>query len=215
MNSAGELAKLPEYLALEPDLIVEYNVVNDIAWQISRELRLRADRWDRKLARSSFVKAYLPSWIAPTDDEILQMLQGTTLANLRVFHEKTDLAGVELALAGFAYPDEMRLDRETREFLDHNARAFWKMDFLAYAGYRRAVELYNELLREFCREVGIRYIPLAEEYVEHSDRFIDICHVDSDGERLKAEIMAEHLVERIRASFEASTYAPAARPEGQ
>jgi len=85
----------------------------------------------------------------------------------------------------------------------------------AYAGYRRAVELYNELLREFCREVGIRYIPLAEEYVEHSDRFIDICHVDSDGERLKAEIMAEHLVERIRASFEASTYAPAARPEGQ
>jgi len=198
LASDGELKKADDYLALQPDLVVEYNVVNDLAWRLYPALRAEAGAWQRLLRRSEFVRTRFPGWIAPPEKAVVEQLRGTTLANLdRLGHRMRD-AGADFAVASFAFPDVAKVDEERREFLDHNAVTYWGLRETSYAGYQRAVGWYNRELKALAQTEGFLYLPVAERFVDQEQHFIDICHLDEEGMRIKAQIFAEALEPYLR-----------------
>jgi lysophospholipase L1-like esterase len=193
MASDGERSKARDYLALEPNLIVHYNVVNDLAWRVYPALRKEAGWLRGVLRRSEFVRRYVGGWIEPPEDRLLEHLEATTLRNLRDLGHDARAAGVDFALASFAYPDETRASEELANFLDHNAVTYWGLRETSFDGYRRAVQAYNRELAGMAAEAGFIYLPVAEGFVGMETHFIDICHLDEEGMRTKAEVFADAL----------------------
>ena len=120
LDSLGEKRRMADYLRLEPDLIVEYNGVNDICHALfpmwEKEWERDAGAWDRLLRRSRFLTAYADWLFWPSDDEMAAQLDRSTIANLGVMAKAARERGVPMAIASFACPDIDSLTREERDY---------------------------------------------------------------------------------------------------
>ena len=198
MNSNTERRRIKDYLALEPDLAVEYGVVNDIcpplflkwaeAWQ--RE----APWWQRGLRYSAFWSRKLEWVFLPNDADAAEDFKAFTLANLSKMGHAFRQRGIPMAVCSFACPDLARLDRRERAYLDWHLANMWESDNrYSMASYIRLVALYSRLLKPFCQENGLEYVPVAEGLSGGLDTFCDVCHMWPDNIRRKAELVFEHL----------------------
>ena len=114
-----------------------------------------------------------------------------TLTNLATIHSSARAHGVATALVSFAAPDPEALNPAELDFMNHNVKTMWSMQHLDFDAYREIVSTYNEGLRELCAERGIPYVPYAETLPDAGMlTFIDICHLTTDGMRVKARIIA-------------------------
>jgi lysophospholipase L1-like esterase len=207
MTTDRELLRLPDYLALQPDLILEYGCVNDITALVPRLLRT-APPWQNLLARSQFLNRLLGPVLLPSDEEFTRRIRRMSMNNLATLAQRSAEAGTAVAFMSFAAVDPRRLTRAERAFVDYTQRVDREGQRVSLACYRRWVDMYNEELERFCRERGHAYIPLAEEMPGEMAWFCDFCHMTEEGIARKAEIIARHLAPLIRAR-QAEGLAPA------
>jgi len=199
MISSNELERLPDYLALEPDLILEYNGVNDIFYLAA--LNWRPDSWFGAIARHSALVRSLTVRRAPQPDEVQRALLEFTIRNLAAFHAQAREAGVEVVFGTFAKPMLDRLTPDQRAFFDANVREAWypHMDF---AQYSQCIDIYNAMLTALCREKQIPLIPVADHLGIAPQLFGDICHLSLAGRVRKADIMVTHLEDLVASRLE-------------
>jgi hypothetical protein len=214
-TSGEELIKLPDYLALEPDLIVEYNGINDLSNLMPRILK-ESPRRLRLFRRSEFLARVLNRWLVPPSATIEERLRRRVMPPLSRLAERSAEAGVEVAFCSFAVPHPAQLTRAEREFLDYSIRLDWQGESVGLRAYVEWIGIYNRLLREMCRERGWLYIPVAEEMPGEMQYYTDFCHMTDKGIGRKAEIIAAHLSEpvRIRLSRASRAAAPAGTSPG-
>ena len=121
-NSATVLSRAQDYLALEPDLVVEYNFINDYARYASSlqgasigaagwnpAMRLRA--W---LRHSSLAYMAWPALLNPGDAELGTYFETAIYDNLRALRGALARGGAEVCFASFAYPDPGGLSPPSR-----------------------------------------------------------------------------------------------------
>lgn len=193
-----ELQRLPDVLALQPDLVLEYGCINDITALVPR-LMQDASPWQNLLARSQLLLRVLDERLLPSDAAVEARLTRRTFANLEAIAERAAAAGAEVGFLSFAATHPERLSGDERAYVDFTMRVDFEGGRIGLNGYRRWVDLYNRMLEDFCRQRGYLYIPLAEEMPGEMEWFADFCHMTESGIARKAEIVAAHLEPYVRA----------------
>ncbi len=197
LGSADERKRLADYLALQPDLLVDYNFVNNVGGLlggITRPLTFEAAplrAMSQVLRKSAFLALFASELLVPTDAVLTGAIERGPLQDLRTMLCETRKAGVAMAECSIACPDGL----QKREFEPiFNKQYLGAPDFESYA---KAFRLYNALLKKWCDTEGVLYLPVAEGFAGRGDDFRDDCHMYLEGISQKADIVFEHLKSRV------------------
>lgn len=192
LSSAGEVQKASEYLALQPDLLIEYGCINDLSILAPRSLnKLRL--WQRLAGRSRLLSALLNPWLVPPTEEMARLFRRYVIPNQIAMEEACQRESTRIAFCSFATPEPDRLTSEQAAFLDFDIRVDWNAANIGLFTYNRWVGVYNHVIQETCIQKGWLYIPVAEEMPGGMEDFNDFCHMTDSGIARKAEIIARHI----------------------
>lgn len=176
---------------ITPDIVLEYNVVNDICISLIPKWQKELGTIPSLLLRSRFVNDAFGRSFTPNDEVIRDDLRSLTLANLRNLNE--NLAGIPLFVSSFVCPQVPKSDPSYRN-LDFEIRHWWTTDYVTYEVYQDMVSIYNELIRTEASTYGLSYVPMAEIMGAKAEDFLDICHLTQAGIEKKAAAMAQALI---------------------
>ncbi len=190
MNAREVAEHLDNYLELDPDILIEYNFVND-AGAVLNELASRSGFLARVATASVFLNTNLGHWLLPSSEAVAGAIQNTTISYLGQICDRAQAEGVTMAICSFAFPDPDRLTRDERDYFRTNAREAWLGSQFTFEAYCRLVEMYNGLVRDLCEQRGAAYLPVAENLYGGTDTFGDICHMLESGIRRKAQVIAD------------------------
>jgi lysophospholipase L1-like esterase len=197
LDSRSELQRLPEFVALDPDLVIYYTFANDLYLvydvlyleEEKAQAGLLADARDR-LRASMFLSHTFPSMFLPDRDRLRRHIETATLSNLKAASERLKGLGIAMAVSSVAIPSFDELDRiEAYTFDARYGSVNWRQYDIPFA--ERMFDTYNVAAREFCEREGAVYIPVAEEVQGGIAMFNDLVHLTIPGIRRKAEVMAD------------------------
>ncbi len=171
--------RLDRVLGFEPDIVVQYQAINDISWRhlprYAREHRLRGWAYKSLLAQRLF-----PFPVEELDPYLADTLE-TMGATARACNDR----GVAYLGSSFAAPDPQRVRGELRRHLDYNSE-FWTRWFPmhSYATWAAIVARHNRLFVDFAYRSHVPHV-LVHEKLTDPALFIDVCHFTPEGiERL-------------------------------
>lgn len=189
ITSLGEIEGFPDVLALEPDLVVYYNFVNDLAGLFDR-----LSPFYRRLSESALAYRFLSLRLFHSEERLVELLQDTTLINLKAMCDTARGQGAAMAFCSFAVPDYEHASYEERAFFD------WRLSTMLWGrhvnmrGYVHLTDIYNRCLERRCKEWDALYVPVAERLKGDSTLFTDICHLQIWGIERKAQLVYDALV---------------------
>lgn len=196
LNASKEHMLTGDYLAMQPDLVLFYNGVNDLCHYHFRHWTGEAARWQRLLRKSLFLNRLLNRFLLPDEHQMAEDLRATVMRDFQRIHADFEEAGVETAFCSFAYPGIGNIDPAERGYYEHDNALYWGGRYVTFATYCRAMELFNRELRRLCAAMDAGYVPVAENLRGGTQYFGDICHMRDPGIAKKAEIVADWLLER-------------------
>ncbi len=203
LDSVGALERVGDYLALEPDLIIDYVFVNDsrtVRIDTLRSLFSQGASLRSWLCESCFLYARFPSLLLPTQDELAPAIRNYTQANQRGILAEARKRGADMALCSIAYPDFPNLPlRELWYYDNRYSNVSWGQ--VDAPMHKRVMDSYSALTREFCRQEGLLYIPVQEELKGGMEYFADIAHLRLPGIQRKADIVFRHIKDYVAAKL--------------
>lgn len=197
LDSVGELACVSEYLALEPDLILHYNFVNDFYGRMMSVTYPTpphnglADCLKWRLKTSELVFYHAPHLYLPNDAAWLDNLRFVTISNLRSLGRAAREYGADVALCSFASPNVDGASRLEKGYFDKRIAMNIGKPWVTASQYTRYARLYAGELKRLCEEEGWTYVPVAEQFTAGSESFHDICHLYCPGIERKAGLIFE------------------------
>ena len=194
----NELDRMEDWLALQPDIILHYNIINNASWMIlsATEKAMQENGFMgsiyRTAAESKLIEATGLSRVYPHTSYFKAELDNTAFSCFIKMEQMAREAGVLMAIASFAIPDSDAITREEQDFFESTFHLTptkgGKLSEL-----RRLIDEYNRLVREFSSQNNVIYIPVAENLTGGVETFTDICHLRIAGIRKKAAIVFEHI----------------------
>lgn len=202
ITSRVEFEKMPDYLSLNPDLMIEYNVVNDIAWLYFPYIERNTVGWKRLARRSRFLNNKINRHLLPAKASIRNYFENTTFKNLNAVYTAASQKNVPILFCSFAYPDVNMLNKKEREYFEFDLRSQWQAKYITFRSYSHMVQIYNQTLKDYCRLKGIPYVPVAENLRGGMNYFVDICHLTDAGITRKAGTIYTFLKDYLPARFQ-------------
>lgn len=198
LGAGGEAEHLPDYLALQPDLLIHYNLVNDVPQIVERwtdpAWAGTAGSLRRLLGRSRFVFDYMGFLLLPRSAALDRILDETSIAHLGRLAEACRAQGVDFAVATFARPDYEHLPPDERAFYEYRVGTMLWGRLVNMEGYCRLVDAYNRRVRAFCEREHLPCLDVAAAFTGGADLFTDICHLRTWGIEKKAEAFEQALL---------------------
>ena len=191
MNSLKHRMKMADYLALEPDLIVVYNAVNDICHDLFPLWIKNASPLQQRLRESRFACRYFGRYLLPEATQMAADIQNSKISNLAFISRYAREHGVDVAVCSFAAPNPQRLSRVERDYYEYYSVLEWTGRYSNFDSYLYALHMYNEALKRLCAEEHLLYIPVWENMRDGTVIFGDICHLRNPGIEKKAGIIAD------------------------
>jgi hypothetical protein len=209
MDSSRLLENFDRYLALEPDIIVHYNFINDLPallpqWSGASGPGLD-DRLRGALRASTFLYRYANGALLPREERLTSDINGRIIENYHRMAEMARAAGVEMVFCSFAYPDVRHLPDVEADFFNYkiNNQPWGWQRIVDMESYGYLVRLHNTLQEAFCQKEGITQIVLPPELNAGLGHFYDICHLHQSGISSKAAAIETALLSRARALLDA------------
>ncbi len=196
IRTRSQFLRLPDFLELQPDLIVAYEGINDVAndvqeyWESSRPFPYNV------VGGIPLLGYYMRPLFWPQAATYRSWIRGFTIANLECFRGICARRGIRLALCSNAYPDFDRLPRDQRQYYATK----WYADARIYS---KLLQALNQEILAYCASAHLLYIPVSENVQPTIDYLGDFCHMNTPGIALKAEIVAQALTPYIRPAVEA------------
>lgn len=197
LKSSGESKKIREYLALDPDMVLEYNCVNDICFNLVPQWRQQFQQDSlvkNLLSRSMFLRHHQRYWLLPDTETLRGDIDQRILTHLNRLAIHARQHHVPTVFISFALPDRRSITAREAQFFDHNLRVTWQSEYLAFDTYCEIVGMYNTQLQQMCHKQGYDFIDLASVFSGGTDTFSDICHLTRAGIQLKARRIADELI---------------------
>jgi lysophospholipase L1-like esterase len=184
-------ARLDRVFSYEPDVVVEYQGVNDISWwHLPRYAQ--AHPWRRLAYRSLLVQRLFPFPVKELDPYL-----NDTFATMGATARACQDRGIAYLTATSALPDPARLAGGQRRHLDDNAE-FWtrRLPMPSYATWAAIMARYNQLLAEFSWRGHVPYVPVHQT-LDDPALFIDVCHFTPTGIERLAEAFVPAVAELV------------------
>lgn len=185
IRTSSQFLLLPDYMELEPDLIVACEGTVDAGNEIQQECRgYKQAPWLFRFFALEDSSVQRMLW--PPEQVLRTWLREATIVDLECLNRALAKRGIRLALASNMYPACDNLPPMASQYYD------WKSGYTARL-YGRIVELQNDEIKQFCERNGLAYIPLAENMTNSIDYLYDLCHMNWPGSNAKAFIIAQAL----------------------
>lgn len=194
MNSLKHRMRSADYLALNPDLIILYNAVNDICHDLFPIWVKDASSWQQRLRESAFINYYFNDRLLPDANTMAVLIEQNKMADLRFIADRAKARNVQVALCSFAAPGGPHLSAVERAYYDYCTYKEWGGKYVMFDSYLRALNTYNGAIRQLCEQDKLIYIPVAENLQGGAALFGDICHLRNPGIEMKAAFIAEFLI---------------------
>jgi len=162
--------------AFQPDVIVQYNAINDICWRYLPALA------ERRPLRHFLNRSYLLQKLFPLDPHVCDPYFAETLANFERMDSLASACGAAYVVGSFAAPNAAQAEEAFRDFLDLEIAVDWggAMRLKYYGEYARLLDRYNTLFMAFADERGLRAVPVHA-LLDEPDLFVDCCHMTPEG----------------------------------
>lgn len=183
------------FLEFEPDVVVQYEGVNDLVREVSRWAGMHP--YSAAPYRSVLFASLFRFPYRQLDEEIT-----TTCENLTGMTERLKASGAVHVVGTFAAPDAQQAPDDVRGYLAFNLLNQWsrgRLPLYSYASYYGLLQHFNARLTANAG-VGYRIAPVASR-LQAPDRFVDICHMTQRG---IGELAAAFLPEVEQAVLERS-----------
>ncbi len=170
------LRRRGQLFRLQPDVVVQYEGVNDIFWKILPRYA-SAHPLRRALNRSLLFQRLFPLDAAQLDEGYQ-----ATLANLARMADLCRGSGARHVAGSFAAPDDQRLTPGFRASLDEVVRD-WDRDGLhtaCFRDYARFLARYDQLFEDAVRERSLVGV-MVHRRVSDPGLFTDHCHLTQAG----------------------------------
>lgn len=194
MAIVGELERMPDWIHLEPDLIIHYNIINRAAFLMQRGLEKALEdhgvpgKIHYYLTESEVVNSFFNLSLYPPCQYYRRELTDDVIARLREMAVMAREAGAKMAIASFAIPRINAITDAERRYYE----SVFNLQF-RHVGklmeLTRFIEEYNQLIKKLCTEENLLYIPVAENFTGGIETFADVCHLRLPGIKKKSEIM--------------------------
>jgi len=178
INGTGSeywLRRRRELLSFDPDLVIQYNFVNDLFWECLPKLA------DEHPWRGRAGASLLLSQLFDLDPSDLDPCFLRTIRRHRALARELRLHGVSYVAGTFAGPDPATCSPAFSSYLDLNTES-WSQSFRLrrYRTYYRLLRRYDEL---FVADAQGRRFDLAQVHrlVKDAALFVDLCHMNDEG----------------------------------
>lgn len=184
--------RLDELFKYQPDMIIQYNAVNDICWRYFPMQNNNCTNRFSHLLRRFMNHSFLLQKILPLNESFFDNCVGQTFENFRTIASEAESRGVRYIVGSFAAPDYDRATDIFRQYLDYNIQSSWGdgINLKYYLPYQKLLGRYNRLLASYTAKHNLRMVPVDRSLTD-PDLFIDICHMTPDGIETLAGIFAE------------------------
>ena len=181
----GHLLRFPDYIALEPDLVIMHLGVNDVL--------LRYNTWLVNAVPSLLRSARIcsPSLFAPSLETFMHHHREYMGRNLELLSVMFQQRGVAVAFASMARPDPENIPQAERRFYNYQGHYTWEFPAFSLETYTLYIDASNHMLREQAKSLSAVYIPVAERLHGGSEVFADFCHMTGPAIGVKAQVMFE------------------------
>lgn len=197
MTLRKHVAKLPEYILFDPNIVIIYEGVNDVVYDLFPRAFDELGLFPKLvLLFSRFGRAHLRSLpgFAYSLEGILSKLESESLSYLKLLVESFTNSGILVAISSVGVPQREVISSLERDYLDYYYDKEWGWANSTFQQYCEVISMWNEILRDYCEKENLIYVPFAEKIPSSIEYFGDICHLRQKGIKLKAEIMAEVLI---------------------
>jgi lysophospholipase L1-like esterase len=178
INGTGSeywLERMDELFRYEPDVILQYELVNDLFFRYLPRYAVEHPYWTR--ARRSLLIA----WLLPPCPGDLEPYVHRTLRNLRQMALEARGHRAAHVVGAFAAPDATTAERSFRQYLDENAEAWGgRAGLRFYRDYYRLLEDYDARLHR-AGDTGQLVVAPVDARVRDAGQFIDLCHMTAPG----------------------------------
>ena len=158
-----------------PDIIVQYNAINDIAWRFFQHLA-REHPWRKTLNGS-----HLAQRLFPLDPKSMDPLLLRTLDNFRELKRRATEHGADYVVGSFAVAPFDKSPPEFQRLLDSDVSRWGRaMSLKTYRQLEAVISHYNEMFRIFTRRNDL-LTALVDDQFRDPALFIDACHMTSKG----------------------------------
>jgi lysophospholipase L1-like esterase len=181
-----------EVFGYEPDLIVQYQGINDISWRhLPRYAKAHPRR--RWAYRSLLVQRLFPFPVEELDPYL-----NDTFEDLAAMSRAARERGIAYLAGSFASPDPDGPRTEFRKHLDYNAE-YWMRRFPmhSYATWASIVARYNRRFVDFAERYHVPYV-LVHEKLKDPSLFIDSCHLTPEGIARLADTFLPAVSDQVR-----------------
>ena len=175
------LERIDRVFAFQPDIVVQYDAINDISWwDLPRYAK--AHPWRRLAASSLLFERFFP---LPAE-ELRPYLQ-ETMDTFKAIARRCREREVAYLAGSFAGPDPRRVRGDFARHLDISTE-FWGRRFPMhrYGTLAAMVALHNRLFLEFVHREHVTNV-LVHEKLGDPNLFIDTCHFTPEGISLLAD----------------------------
>lgn len=188
--------RLPDFLLLQPDLIILSEGVNDIT-HILIPYWLQNMSWNKKCLANSDLMIWLsPTFFLPGEGEIRMDLINTSLSYIRKISDYLVREKVGLVITDLPAPNYHDMTLAEKIYFQYVTKKWWGGRIVDYRMYEKVLSTYNELLREFAGEKKIPLVKLSKEFMnEPSSTFVDLCHMRLKGIEKKAIAVYSKVIE--------------------
>ncbi len=197
MTLNKHIAKLPEYILFQPDIVVIYEGVNDIVYNLFSQMFDELPIFVKVgYLVSIFAREHFRSlpYFEYSIDRIEEKIDREYMLSLKILVDGFTKEGILVAISSVGVPMRSRLTSEERDYMDYYYHKEWGWMDSTFQQYCDVVNLWNKKLRNWCDEENLVYIPFAEKIPSSTKYFGDICHLRQRGIKLKAQVMAETLI---------------------
>lgn len=185
------LTRLDELFRFEPDVVVQYEFVNDLFFRHLPRYVEDHPRWGQ--VRRSLLVARL----APPSADDLEPYTRRTLRNIRQLSAEARARGARHVVGAFAGPDLARAEPSFRHYLDLNVEAWGgRHGARSYPVYDTLRRDFNGRLRRAAAEGRLALAPVDEALTDPA-LFVDLCHATSRGIEAMARAMAPAVLREL------------------
>lgn len=191
-----EVIAAADYLALEPDLVLFYEGVNEINGYIAAYGYMAASTLQRWARLSTFAKRTFPRALYPPDTTLDRYLDQYTFAQLGTVVSMLRARGAVIVFASADCPWSPCFTPDERDYFDWAVLGI-NPTCTTFTAWEHFLDRFNARLRQWCAEKGLAYLPLAENLAQGIEAYYDHCHLYDNAIALKTRILFEYLKDYV------------------
>lgn len=175
------LDRLDELFEFKPDLIIQYNAVNDLSWEHMYG-RKKCTNLIKYLWRKVINLSFILQKSFPTDTSLLDNCLMWTLNNFKEISSEAKARGIEYIVGSFASPDYNMASNIFRQYLDSYVQSSWGrgLKLKYYSSYHEFIVRYNKFFQSYVEQNNLTSV-FVDKAISDPNLFIDVCHMTPDG----------------------------------